>query len=113
MQRDDAFLLDILNAAEAAKKFSGSITEKQFLENSLVQSAVLHQIIIIGEAVKRLSPEFRKNHPKIPWKFIAGMRDRITHGYFDVDLNQVWNTVEKDLPELIKYVKSLVSKEKP
>jgi uncharacterized protein with HEPN domain len=112
MQRDDAFLLDILNAAETARKFSHNLTKKEFLANNLVQSGVLHQIIIVGEAVKRLSTEFRQNHPSIPWKFIAGMRDRITHGYFDVDLDQVWNTIEKDLPELIKYLKPLVSKEK-
>lgn len=112
MPRDDAFLLDILNAAETAKKFCSNLTKKEFLENSLVQSGVLHQIIIVGEAVKRLSDAFRQNHPKIPWKLIAGMRDRITHGYFDVDLDQVWNTVEKDLPELIKYLKPLVSKKK-
>jgi uncharacterized protein with HEPN domain len=112
MQRDDAFLLDIVNAAETARKFCSNLTKKEFLESSLLQSAVLHQIIIIGEAVKRLSAEFRQNHPKIPWKFIADMRDRITHGYFDVDLDQVWNTVEKDLPELIMYLKPLVSKKK-
>jgi len=111
MQRDHAFLLDILNAAEAARRFSGNLTKKGFLDNPLVQSGVLHQIIIIGEVVKRLSSEFRQNHPKIPWKFIAGMRDRVTHDYFDVDLEQVWHTVEKDLPELIKYLKPLVSQE--
>lgn len=110
MQRDEAFLLDVLNAAETARKFIDKLTKKEFLGNSLVQSGVLHQIIIIGEAVKRLSSEYRKSHPKIPWKLIAGMRDRITHGYFDVDLEEVWNTVERDLPELIKYIKPLVSK---
>lgn len=110
MQRDDAFLLDILNAAETARQFISKLTKEEFLKNSLVQSGVLHQIIIVGEAVKRLSPEFRKSHPQIPWKLIAGMRDRITHGYFDVDLGEVWNTVEKDLPQLIKYIKPLVLK---
>ena len=97
MQRDDAFVLDILNAAETAIKFSEHLTKKEFLQNTLVQSGILHQIIIVGEAVKRLSPEYRKNHLKIPWKLIAGMRDRVIHGYFDVDLEEVWNTIEKDL----------------
>ena len=110
MQRDDAFLLDILNAAETARNFSHHLSKKEFLENALVQSGVLHQIIIVGEAVKRLSTEFRQTHSKIPWKFIAGMRDRLTHGYSDVDLDQVWNTLEKDLPELIKYLTPLVKK---
>jgi uncharacterized protein with HEPN domain len=108
MQRDDALLLDIFNAANTARRFSANLTRGEFVENHLVQSGVLHQIIIIGEAVKRLSAEFRKNHSKIPWKFIAGMRDRITHGYFDVDLDEVWNTVERDLPELIKYITPLL-----
>lgn len=112
MQRDIAFLLDIINAAETAQKFVGNITKKQFLQNSLVQSGVMHQIIVIGEAVKRLSPDFRKLHPAIPWKLIAGMRDRITHGYFEVDIEEVWNTIEKDLPSLIRYIKPLVSAKK-
>ena len=112
MQRDEAFLLDVLNAAQRAKTFTANLTKREFLENSLVQSGVLHQIIVIGEAVKRLSTEFRQNHPKIPWKFIAGMRDRITHGYFEVDLDEVWNTVDKDIPELIKYLKPLVISER-
>ena len=63
MQRNNAFLLDVLNAAEMAKKFTSHLTKKEFLESSLVQSGVLHQIIIIGEAVKRLSAEFRQDHP--------------------------------------------------
>ncbi len=111
MQRDDAFLLDILNAAETAIKFSKDLTKKDFFQDTLVQSGVLHQIIIVGEAVKRLSAEYRKNHPKIPWKLVAGMRDRVVHGYFDVDLEEVWNTVQKDLPALIQYLKPLVPRE--
>ena len=88
------------------------MTKKEFLENSLVQSGILHQLIIIGEAVKRLSDTYRRNHAKIPWKLIAGMRDRIIHGYFDVDLEEVWNTVEKDLPMLINYLKPLTTLKK-
>lgn len=108
MQRDTAFLLDLLNAAETARQFCSTLNKKEFLANRLVQSGVLHQLIIMGEAVKLLSPQFRNSHPKVPWKLIAGMRDRITHGYFEVDLNEVWNTVENDLPELIKYIKPLI-----
>ena len=109
MQRDDAFVIDILNAAQAARKFCGNLSKKEFLGNQLVQSGVLHQFIIIGEVVKRLSEGYRRNHPNIPWKLIAGMRDRIIHGYFDVDLEEVWNTVEKDLPALIDYLRPLAA----
>jgi uncharacterized protein with HEPN domain len=102
MQREDAFLLDIVKAAKTAVRFKEMATQAEFLKDDLLQSGMLHQLIIIGEAVKRLSKKFRDDHPEVPWKLIAGMRDRLTHGYFDVDLNEVWKTAEKDLPELIK-----------
>jgi len=108
MQRDDAFVLDIFRAAETALRFRARLTKEEFLKDNLLQSGILHQIIIIGEAVKRLSESYRKNHPGIPWRLIAGMRDRVVHGYFDVDLEEVWNTVEKDLPALVHYLKPFI-----
>lgn len=108
MQRDESFLLDIFNAAKTARQFCDKLNKQKFFDNTLVQSGVLHQLIIMGEAVKLLSAQFRKSHSQIPWKLIAGMRDRITHGYFEIDLNEVWNTVEKDLPVLIEYIKPLI-----
>ena len=74
--RDDATLLDFLRAAR------------------LAQAAVLHELLVLGEAAKRLSAAFREEHPDVPWKAIAGMRDRLLHGYDDVDLDLVWKTVD-------------------
>jgi uncharacterized protein with HEPN domain len=70
------------------------------------QSAVIRQIEIIGEAVKRLSPEFTEQRPGVPWRAIAGTRDRLIHGYFTVDLGSVWAMVAQDIPALRDEVES-------
>ena len=72
------------------------------------QSAVLHQLMVIGEAVKRLSPEFRERHGGIPWSAIAGMRDHLIHGYDLVDLEEVWKTATADVPSLLTALEPLV-----
>lgn len=78
-----------------------------------MQSAVLHQIVIMGEATKRLSGDFRANHPTIPWKDIAGMRDVLIHSYDSVDLGAVWRVTQKDLPVVLAQIESLLSDEFP
>lgn len=66
---------------------------------------------IIGEATKNLTEEIRNKHHNIPWKKIAGMKDKITHGYFTVDLREVWNTSEKDIPILKNNIKDVINSE--
>ncbi len=107
MLQDDATVLDILKAARLAEEFKGNLTEPAFLEDAKTQSAILHQLLIIGEAVKRLSIEFRTKHPEIPWLRVAGMRDMLIHEYNDVDLNEVWRTVEVNIPQLIRLIEPL------
>ena len=68
MPRDDVHLLDIIKAARLIIEFKGPAEKKEFLQDAKTQSAVLHQLLIIGEAVKRISPEFRTAHPEVPWK---------------------------------------------
>ncbi len=98
MSRDEGNLLDILKAARLAIEFKGQTDKAEFLADLKTQSAVLHQLLIIGEAVKRLSPEFRGAHPEVPWKLIAGTRDKLIHFYEGVDLDEVWKMVTADLP---------------
>ncbi|HZS50774.1 MAG TPA: DUF86 domain-containing protein [Bryobacterales bacterium] len=98
MSRDEGNLLDILKAARLAIEFKGQTDKDEFLADLKTQSAVLHQLLIIGEAVKRLSPEFRGAHPEVPWKLIAGTRDKLIHFYEGVDLDEVWKMVTADLP---------------
>ena len=74
------------------------------------QSAVMHQLLIIGEAVKRLSAEFRDTHPAIPWSQIAGLRDILIHHYDRVDLAELWKTIASDVRPLIDYIDPLTPK---
>lgn len=107
MWRDDATLLDILRAARLAVEFRGRLDKTAFLSDLKTQAAVLHELLVLGEAAKRLSGTFRDSHPEVPWKAIAGMRDRLLHGYDDVDLELVWKTVDEDVPALIPRVEAL------
>jgi uncharacterized protein with HEPN domain len=107
MWRDDATLLDILRAARLALEFRGRLEKAAFLTDLKTQAAVLHELLVLGEAAKRLSAAFREEHPDVPWKAIAGMRDRLLHGYDDVDLDLVWKTVDADLPALVTRLEAL------
>ena len=114
MQRDDAAtLLDILRAARLALEFRGRTDRTSFLADLKTQAAVLHELLVLGEAAKRLSTRFREEHPDVPWKAIAGMRDRLLHGYDSVDLELVWKTVDEDLPALITRLEGLAPRREP
>jgi uncharacterized protein with HEPN domain len=113
MRRDDnAILLDIAHAAAQVAKFITGQDKTAFLDDELTQSAVLHQILVLGEAAKRLSPEFRSRYPDVPWSDMAGMRDKLIHAYEAVDYDEVWSTATKDIPELLEWVTPLLP-EKP
>jgi uncharacterized protein with HEPN domain len=92
----------MLKAARLAVEFREGMDKRAFLNDPKTQSAILHQLLILGEAAKRLSQEFRTQHQKIPWKQIAGMRDKLIHEYDKVDLEEVWKTTKSDMPRLIK-----------
>jgi len=111
MSRDDTALLDILKAARLAVEFKGTSDKLTFSKDLKTHSAVLHQLLLLGEAVKRLSEDFRVRHPEIPWKTIAGMRDKLIHQYDAVDLEEVWRTVTSDIPHLIALLEPLTPRE--
>lgn len=108
MPRDDATLLDIVKAGRLVQTFIQGMAKDEFLADLKTQSAVLHQLTVIGEAVKRLSQPFRDRHPILPWSLIAGMRDHLIHGYDVVDLDQVWNTATHDVPEVLIKIEPLL-----
>jgi len=108
MSRDNAIILDILKSARLATEFLGDTDQEGFNHDPKTQSAILHQLLLIGEAVKRLSDGFRNQHGSVPWKRIAGMRDVLIHQYDDVDLDEVWRTVRKDLPGLIAQLEDII-----
>ena len=107
MSRDETTILDILNACRRVGDFLSGFNRDAFLQDTKTQSAVLHQMLLVGEATKRLSTEFRTRHPQKPWKAIAGLRDRLIHAYDRVDLNLVWTTCQSDIPDLIAFLEPL------
>ncbi len=109
MSRDETILLDIARAARLVGVFKEGMEKTGFLKDIKTQSAVLHQLMVIGEAVKRLSQDFRDRYPAIPWTLMAGMRDKFIHGYDIVDLDEVWKTAEKDVPDLLSFLDGLRS----
>jgi uncharacterized protein with HEPN domain len=110
MSRDDATILDILRAARRAVAFKHGIRKRSFMHDEKSQSAIVHQLLVLGEATKRLSAGFRAHHPEIPWRMMAGMRDTLIHEYDEVDLEEVWKTVTVDLPRLIAQLEPLAPK---
>jgi uncharacterized protein with HEPN domain len=108
MERDLATLLDIARAARLVVEFTRGMDKPVFLEDFKTQAAVLHELMVVGEAVKRLSSEFCARHPQIPWTLMAGMRDKLIHGYDIVDLEEVWRTVEVDVPVLRAQIEPLL-----
>ncbi len=109
--RDAATLLDIARAARLIEQFKGDSSKDAFVGDLKTQSAILHQLLIIGEAVKRLSSEFRASHADVPWALMAGMRDNIIHEYDDVDLDEVWKTTTTDIPALLSAIGPLLPDE--
>lgn len=102
MQRDEEALLDIVRAARLALDFARDVANAEELARDLrTRSAVLHQLLVLGEAVKRLSTDFRETTPHVPWNEIAGMRDILIHAYDAVDLDEVWRVLKRDLPALL------------
>ena len=109
-RNDKAYLKHIADAISDIKCFTRNVTKEEFLENSEKQYAVLRALEIIGEATKNVSKEMKAKHPEVNWSDIAGMRDRLIHQYFGVNLDIVWATVKKNLPELENQVSEMLRK---
>lgn len=112
MKRDESvYLQHILDAIAKAETYIQGVDEVMFNQNTLIQDGVIRQIEIIGEATKRLSSEMRSHYAHIPWEDIAGMRDKLIHDYFGVDIEKVWLTAKDDLPilkiEVMKILREL------
>lgn len=109
MKKDDTvYLRHIFDAIKKIEEYTTGMNEKSFFASDKTQDAVIRQLEIIGEATKRITINTRSNHSGIPWKDMAGMRDKLIHDYFGVDINAVWQTVEEDLPFLKNEVATIL-----
>jgi uncharacterized protein with HEPN domain len=108
MWRDEAYVLDMLLAARDVRKHTAGVTWERFAKDEVLQNAVMHLIQIIGEAARKVSVEYRRSHPEVPWTEVIGMRHRLVHEYFRIIPDKVWDVVERDIHPLIEKLEPLV-----
>ena len=108
MRDDTVYLKHLRDAIAKVGEYTQGVDQEEFAKNSLVHDAVIRQLEIIGEATKKLSQAARRRKPRIPWQDFAGMRDKLIHHYFGVDIQTVWLTLQKDLPGLKSAVDELL-----
>jgi uncharacterized protein with HEPN domain len=109
MKKDDSvFLNHIVDGAKLIGEYLSGASRDGFVANRMVQDAVIRELEVIGEATKNISEDLRSKYPDIPWNKMSGMRDKLIHGYFGVDLDAVWDTATKDIPELAIRIESVL-----
>jgi len=102
------YLFDILDAIEKSAQFIQGMTVDQFAKDHKTFFAVVRALEIIGEATKNIPPEIRANYPEIPWREMAGMRDKLIHDYSGVNLSVVWNAAHDELPALEPAIRAVL-----
>lgn len=106
---DTATLSDLAAACLRVIDYVQAAKRSDLDRDNRLLSACCYQIAVIGEAVKRVSPATRSRHPEIPWKDIAGMRDRLIHSYDSVDIDELWKTATEDVPVLLEHVSTILA----
>ncbi len=106
---DRATLSDLIAACLRVMHYVRDARRPDLDEDDRLLSACCYQIAVMGEAVKRISPTTRSKHPQVPWKDIAGMRDRLIHGYNSVDRDELWKTATEDVPTLLEQVRTILA----
>ena len=107
-EADSIRLKHMLDAANEISKFTKEITKGEFKKDRKLHLSIVRLLEIIGEAAAKIEPDVQSKYNQIPWKGIIGMRNRLIHGYFDIDLEIVWETVKGDIPNLISELEKVV-----
>ncbi|MFH1095882.1 MAG: DUF86 domain-containing protein [Candidatus Desantisbacteria bacterium] len=102
------YIRDIMDAMEKAVRFTKDISYEDFAIDDKTAFAVVRALEIIGEAVKNVPHEFREKYPKIPWREMAGMRDKLIHDYFGVSLDVVWKAVKEEVPPIKPLIEKML-----
>lgn len=106
------YLEHIQRAATDACNFVDGLSKADFLEDRRTQQAVIMSVVVIGEAATKImdnAAAFVQAHPEVPWQSMRGIRNRMVHGYFDINLDVVWDTVQQDLPQLKQQIEAILS----
>lgn len=110
MRRDDLFLRHILDEIVFLREVGRGLTYEELLTDPVRQRAVVRSIEIIGEATKNISEHLKEQYPDIPWRLIAGSRDKLIHAYFEVDWRIVWSILQDEIPVLEPGVQAILAK---
>jgi uncharacterized protein with HEPN domain len=107
-KRDAGYLWDMLDSAKSVFEFTGGISQDEYLENRMCQLAVERSLEIIGEAAKRVSDGFKREHDEIPWRSLIGLRNVLAHEYGEIKRERIWVLAKKEIPELIGILNRLL-----
>ncbi|HAX80663.1 MAG TPA: DUF86 domain-containing protein [Cyanobacteria bacterium UBA11372] len=102
---------DILQSIAEIEQRTSGITFEEFERNKTIVKAVLYDFVIIGEATRNVSNEIQSRYPLIPWRLMGGMRNVVSHEYFQVNLSRVWQTIQDDLPSLVPQLQEVLERE--
>ena len=110
-RRDCQYLADIVEAMKRALAYARDLSFHNFTNHNMAQDAILRNLQVIGEAAKKLSPALRARYRDVPWRDMAGLRDRIVHDYFGIDYEVAWDVVTNDLPRLLDVIEVILDAE--